>query len=128
MRFLLIAALACACVTEGELDESAAELWDDDAHCPGGGYGGGSGNPGGGPGDKPARKNCADLGTYPDVESCKQCCFYNNDHVDGWECRRKKSRAAQEKCWREANEKMGKCNQQCEWDRGGITTINPTFP
>ena len=58
----------------------------------------------------------------------KQCCFYNNNHVDGWECRRKKTNKAKEKCWREANEKMANCNRQCEWDRGGIITINPAFP
>jgi len=96
---------------------------------PGGGRGPG-GDPGdhGGPGGKPARKNCTDVGKYPDVESCKQCCFYNNDHVDGWTCRRKKTPAARAKCWREANEKMGKCNRQCEEDRVVITAINPIFP
>jgi hypothetical protein len=62
------------------------------------------------------------------VESCKQCCFYNNNHVDGWECRRKKTDRARRRCWEEANEKMAKCNRQCEWDRGEIMTINPTLP
>ena len=116
--------LASACVTPDEEDESNLEgaLNDhEETHCP-------TGNDQGGPGNKPARKNCTDQGTCPDVESCKKCCFYNNDHVDGWECRRKKTPAAQERCWREANEKMGQCNRQCEWDRGGIMTINPTFP
>ena len=43
MRTLLIAIFACACVIpESELDESVAELWDDDNHCPSGGGGGAS--------------------------------------------------------------------------------------
>ena len=137
MRNSLVAVLACAyvilasaCITPDDEDEALLEeaLKDhEETHCPSGGGGGGHG----GPGDKPARKNCADLGTYPDVESCKQCCFYNNNHVDGWECHRKKTNKAnkaKEKCWREANEKMANCNRQCEWDRGGIVTINPAFP
>jgi len=125
MRILLIAILACACVTpESELDESVATLWDDDNHCP---IGGGGGDPGGGPGPKPDRKPCENLGQFPTVESCKECCLYNYDHVDGWECRRKPERQ-RNRCWQEAIEKMGRCNRQCEWDRGGITTITNTLP
>ena len=130
MRVLLILTLACACVTsESEQDESAAEgaVWDDDAHCPDiPPTGGDSGDADGGPGPKPDPKNCTNLGLFPTVEDCKECCLYNNIHVDGWECRRKKTPQKQRQCWEAANDKMAKCNRQCEWDRGGnVTTVTP---
>jgi hypothetical protein len=130
MRYLLIAILVCACVHEDELDDETSQLWNDDGHCPpgGGGHSPGDGSGGGGPGPKPDRKPCEDLGQYPTVEGCKQCCYYNYDHVDGWECRRKRTERARARCWREATEKMGRCNAQCERDRGVITTIIGTPP
>ncbi len=137
MRSTLLALWLCACVTIAtsacvapDEDESTSEgaLIDDfgspdNHHCPSGGGGGGAGE--GGPGPKPDRKVCTDKGKFPTVDACQDCCYYNMDHVDGWECRRKRTPAARERCWREANEKMAKCNRQCEWDHGGITTVLP---
>lgn len=79
----------------------------------GGGYGG-SGEPSdgatGGPGDQPERKECTpDLGH----EGCYACCMYNHEHVDGWECRRKKSKKAKARCWREASDTLGQCQRGC---------------
>jgi len=79
----------------------------------GGGTGGGgepSGGGAGGPGKKPDRKECT-----PDMghEACYACCEYNNEHVDGWECRKKKSAKAREPCWAKANDKLGECQRGC---------------
>lgn len=127
MRILLIPLFACACVTGSETEESALmddfEVGETDHHhCPGGDGDGAGYDTGGDPGPKPDRKVCTNPGQFPTIEECKRCCFYNNGHVDGWECRRKRTPAQREKCWREANETLAACNRQCEWDRP-ITTI-----
>ena len=129
MRSLLFITLACAhvsCVSSDSDQEESSEgaVWDDDAHCPDiPPAGGDTGSDSGGPGPKPDPKNCTNLGQFPTVESCKECCFYNHDHVDGWECRRKTDPRQRRLCWEASAEKMGQCNRQCEWDRGGIMTL-----
>jgi hypothetical protein len=78
----------------------------------GDGDGGGGPGPGGGPGDKPDRKDC----TSYSGEACKDCCYYNFDEVDGWECRkieREKGKRASGKCWREAAQRFTDCHREC---------------
>ena len=77
--------------------------------------------PPGGPGPKPDRKQCRpELGE----EGCLACCYYNHDQVDGWECRKKgrRSKKAEEKCWREAAQELGRC-QRIDCNRLGIPPI-----
>lgn len=96
---------------------------------PGGGGGGGGGvspgpgpsggGGGGGPGPKPNRKQC---GPEMGEQGCLDCCYYNHDHVDGWECRKKKTPKAQEKCWQEAVNELSRCQvETC--NRHGIPPI-----
>jgi hypothetical protein len=81
-----------------------------------------SGCGGGGPGPKPDRKVCGpELG----VQACLDCCYYNYDHVDGWECRKKRNRKAKKDCWDKAIEAMSRC-QVDDCNRHGIPPIITT--
>jgi hypothetical protein len=84
--------------------------------------GGGGGGDGGGPGPKPDRKQC---GPEMGERGCLDCCLYNNMHVDGWECNRKRTAKAREKCWQEANRELSRCQvETC--NRHGIPPIITT--
>ena len=85
----------------------------------GGGSGGGVVSGGGGPGEQPKRKEC---GPEQGHEGCYACCYYNHDHVDGWECRRKRTAKSREACWAKAEEKLGNCQRGCP--PPPITAIN----
>lgn len=77
---------------------------------------------GGEPGPKPDRKVCGpELG----VQACLDCCYYNYDHVDGWECRKKRTRKAKTDCWDKAIEAMSRC-QVDDCNRHGIPPIITT--
>ena len=66
----------------------------------------GGGHGSGGPGPKPDRKQCS---STMGVAACLACCEYNNVHVDGWVCNRKRTPEARAKCWREANKELARC-------------------
>jgi hypothetical protein len=82
-------------------------------------FGGGHGS--GGPGPKPDRKQCSpEMGK----QGCLDCCLYNNTHVDGWTCNRKRNKAARKRCWEDANMKLSNC-QVVTCDRHGIPPDPP---
>lgn len=84
--------------------------------------GGGGGRGDGGPGRKPDRKKCGpELGE----EGCLACCDYNYDHVDGWECRKKRTDKAKDECWKKAISEMARC-QVDDCNRHGIPPIITT--
>lgn len=70
---------------------------------PGGGGGGGSQ---GGPGREPDRKQC---GPEMGIAGCLDCCYYNHDKVDGWDCRKKRTDKAKDECWKKAIKELGRC-------------------
>jgi hypothetical protein len=47
-------------------------------------------------------------------EGCLDCCYYNHDHVDGWECRKKGKRSKDEerRCWEEAAQELSRCQRE----------------
>ena len=76
----------------------------------GGGYGSG------GPGPKPDRKQC---GPEMGEQGCLDCCYYNYDHVDGWDCRKKTTPERERQCWAKAAEELGRCQKDVCNRHGG---------
>jgi hypothetical protein len=103
----------------GEADGAPA----DEEPSPGGAGGGGYGT--GGPGPKPDRKQC---GPEMGEQGCLDCCLYNNRYVDGWECNRKRTNKAREKCWKEANRELSRCQVETCNRHGNPPIITTSVP
>jgi hypothetical protein len=58
-------------------------------------------------------------------QGCLDCCYYHHDHVDGWECRKKRTQKAEKQYWAEAANELGRC-QAHDCDRHGIPPIITT--
>ncbi len=78
------------------------------------------GLPGPGGPKKPQRKDCA---AEEDFEACVQCCWYNYDQVDGYDCRKKPDPITRAACWQSIFPAYVACLLDCKRrDDPGILT------